>query len=141
MRVYWDTSAAINALVSAKVWDRLAVGEHFTRPHMLMEFFSTMTGRGISVLDAKGQPARFCMTGNDAAAWLRKFCEQVRSVDLDLNQTLDALDKAQGANVTGGRVYDYGHGLAAGLAQADVILTRNTSDFQDLKGAARLEWP
>lgn len=65
----------------------------------------------------------------------------MRSVDLDLNQTLDALDKAQDTNVTGGRVYDYGHALAAEQAQADVILTRNKSDFQGLEGAARLEWP
>ena len=58
MRLYWDTSAAINAIVSKQVWDRLNTDEHFTRLHLFSEVFATMTGRGIPVKDAAGNPAR-----------------------------------------------------------------------------------
>ena len=51
MKQYWDTSAVINALVSASVWRRLDSGQHVTRLHTFYEFFSTITGRGIKVTD------------------------------------------------------------------------------------------
>jgi hypothetical protein len=34
-----------------------------------------------------------------------------------------------------------GHTLTADKAGAEVMLTRNTKDFQPLGGKARLEWP
>ena len=40
-----------------------------------------------------------------------------------------------------GFLYDYGHALAAVSAGADVILTRNQSDFAGIAGQARIEWP
>ena len=78
MKVYWDTSAAINAAVSAQVFNRLNSDEHCTRAHLFAEFFSTMTGRGIPVKDKDGNPARLMLTPNDAAAWLRTFSSKVR---------------------------------------------------------------
>ena len=78
MRVYWDTSAAINAAVSAQVFNRLKSDEHCTRAHLFAEFISTMTGRGIPVKDKDGNPARLMLTPNDAAAWLRTFSSKVR---------------------------------------------------------------
>ena len=141
MKVYWDTSAAINALISKPVWDRLDTDEHFTRLHLLSEFFSTMTKRGVEVKDEDGNSAKLVMSPKDAATWLRKFAGRVKLVELDLPETLDALDQTQAKSVSGGKVYDYGHSLAADKAGADVLLTRNAKDFQPLGGQARLEWP
>jgi hypothetical protein len=58
MKVFWDTSAAVNALVSPQVWDRLNTGEHYARLHLFAEFFATMTGRGVSVITATPWPQR-----------------------------------------------------------------------------------
>jgi hypothetical protein len=140
VKSYWDTSAAINALVSTEVWSRLNTGEHFARQHLFFEFFATMTGRGISVKDQSGNPARLVLTPQDAAIWLRGFRTKVKLIDLDDTETLDALDKAQVRNVQGGRVYDYGHALAAEKAQADALLTRNTDDFSGLTEMP-VNWP
>lgn len=138
MIFYWDTSAVINACVCGRVLDRLEVETHVTRTHTLAEFFATMTGRGISVMDTDG-PARFVMSPRDAVGWLRKFCARVQTVDLDTSETLDALDR--GRDVLGGRVYDYCHAVVAAKATADIILTRNPDDFQTIAGQARIEWP
>jgi len=140
VKSYWDTSAAINALVSTEVWSRLNTGEHFARLHLFFEFFATMTGRGISVKDQSGNPARLVLTPQDAAIWLRGFRTKVKLIDLDDTETLDALDKAQVRSVQGGRVYDYGHALAADKAQAHALLTRNTDDFSGLTEMP-VKWP
>ncbi len=140
MKSYWDTSAALNALISAEVWARLDTGEHFARLHLFSEFFATITGRGISVKDQFGNPARLVLTPQDAATWLRGFRAKVRLIDLDDTETLDALDQAHARNVQGGRVYDYGHALAAEKVPADALLTRNTNDFLGLTKMSIL-WP
>ena len=140
MKTYWDTSAAINALVSPSVFNRLNKGEHVARVHLLSEFFSTMTGRGIEVKDQQGQPARFILTADDAAKWLRTFAAKVVFVDLTAEEMLESLDGASKKCVQGGQVYDFGHALAADKAQADELITRNAADFSGLT-KARLEWP
>ena len=140
MKVYWDTSAAINALVSPEVFHRLDSDEHFARIHLLSEFFSVMTGRGIQVLDQNGQPARMLLKAKDAATWLRTFAGKVRFVSLNEDETLDALDKAETLRIEGKKIYDYGHALGADKAGAEVLLTRDTQDFAGLT-KARLEWP
>ena len=141
MKVFWDTSAAINALVSAQVFRRLDSDEHFARIHLLSEFFSIITGKGIEVRDQAGQLARLLLQPKDAAIWLRTFVGKVSFVELDWSETLDALDKAQALSVQGARVYDYAHALAAIKSGADVVLTRNEKDFTGLTGNVRVEWP
>lgn len=141
MKIYWDTSAAINAAVSIEVNARLDAGEHFTRLHLFSEFFSIMTGRGVSATDAEGKEVRVIFDAADAAKWLRDFADKVTLVEVDKKETLDALDQAQSRNVQGARVYDYVHALAAVKARAEVVLTRNLSDFAGLTGPARVEWP
>jgi hypothetical protein len=141
LRTYWDTSAAINAFVSAKVSARLDSGEHYIRVHLLSEFFATMTGRGVPVKDADGNPARLILSPSDAATWLRKFCARVKVVELDLQETLNALDQAQRKNVQGGKVYDFMHAVAADKNDTAKLLTRNAKDFAGLTEKATAEWP
>ncbi len=139
MKTYWDTSAAINALVSPEVFARLNTGEHVSRIHLLAEFFSTMTGRGISIVDEAGQVQRLALSQSDCARWLRDFARKVQFTELTKDEALDSLDKAEGIGVQGARVYDYWHALVARQSQADELLTRNTADFAALAG--KLAWP
>jgi hypothetical protein len=140
LKVFWDTSAAINALVSAQVFHRLDSDEHFARVHLLSEFFSVMTGRGIQVLDQNGQPARMLLKSKDAATWLRTFAGKVTFVDLTAAEILDAMDRGDTLRIEGKRIYDYGHALGADKAGAELLLTRDTQDFAGL-GKARIERP
>jgi predicted nucleic acid-binding protein len=139
VKVYWDTSAIINAFFSPEVWKRLERGKHYTRLHSFAEFFCTMTGRGIPTLDKDGNMGRSKLSPNDCAAWLRTFSEKVKIIEPDKEDTLDALDKAQARSIQGARVYDYLHALASSKAKANELLTRNTEDFQGL--AANVHWP
>ena len=100
-----------------------------------------MTGRGIPGKDADGNPVRVMFDADDAAKWLRDFAAKVRLVELEGAEILDALERARSRNVQGARVYDDAHALAAIKCGAEVVLTRNTTHFNDLTGSARLEWP
>lgn len=139
MKTYWDTSAAINALVSPEVFARLNTGEHVTRLHLLAEFFSTMTGRGFNIVDDAGHTERIVLSPSDCATWLRTFAEKVRFEELTPAEALDSLDEAEPRGIQGSRVYDYWHALVAGKTKADALLTRNTAHFADL--AANVAWP
>ena len=139
MKTYWDTSAAINALVSPEVFARLNAGEHVTRLHLLAEFFSTMTGRGISIMDEAGHTEHLTLSQSDCAAWLRSFARKVQFDELTKDEALASLDKAKGLGVQGPRIYDYWHALVARKSHADELLTRNTADFAGLGG--NLAWP
>lgn len=139
MRSYWDSSAIINAAVSAKVLARLDSGNHFSRLHSLAEFFSIMTGRGILASDDENKPTRVVFAPQECAAWLREFASKVRFVELRESEVLAGLDDAQERGVQGARIYDYWHALAYKKARADELLTRNTDDFRGL--ADKVTWP
>ena len=141
MRVYWDTSALLNAVVSRTVKERLKADSHCTRLHTFSEAFSTLTGRGITVRDAHGNPERLVMEPKQAAQWLRSISGHLDIVDLDADETLAGLDRAQTLGVQGGQVYDYIHRLAADKAKADILLTRNVQDFSVLSGTAKVQFP
>jgi hypothetical protein len=141
VRFYWDTSAAINAVISTEAHGRLEKDDHVSRSHTFSEFFSVMTGRGIGVTDDNGQVFDLVLSPRTAAKWLRNFAAKVTLVELDGPEILDALDKAESKRISGQGVFDYGHALAAAKAKVDVILTRDTTDFQRLAGAIKVEWP
>jgi predicted nucleic acid-binding protein len=141
MITFWDTSAAINALVSPQVYDRLSTGRHVAKPHLLAEFFSIMTGRGIKSIDDRQQEVSTIMSAEETTEWLKEFCAKIEWTDLDATEVLNSLSKAQSLGVQGGRVYDYLHAEAARKAGAESFLTRNTKHFQGLTGAIPTEWP
>jgi hypothetical protein len=139
VKTYWDTSAAINALFSPEVFAQLNDGQHVTRLHLLAEFFSTMTGRGVSIVEEGGQVQRMVLNQSDCAAWLRSFAEKVQFEELTPEEALASLDKAEELGVQGSRIYDYWHALVSDKTKADKLLTRNTAHFADLAG--NIAWP
>ncbi len=139
MKTYWDTSAAINAAISPDVVARLEHGEHVARLHLLAEFFATMTGRGVEIIDEAGNIDRMVFTQNECAAWLRGFANKLEFEELTKDEALSSLDKAQRRSVQGARVYDYWHALVSEKTQANELLTRNTRHFQGL--AKNVAWP
>src|SRR5262245_21771149 len=102
---FWDTSAVINALVNPIVYDRLSTGRHAARAHMLAEFFSIMTGRGITTIDDQQQEIQTVMSADDVVKWLKLFVTKIEWIDLDGAETMQSLNLAQSVGVKGGRVY------------------------------------
>ena len=141
MKFYWDTSAVINAALSPEVLARLDHDEHVTCPHMFFEFFSTMTGRGIEVQDVDGNPSRLVFSQADAVLWLKEFASRVSIITLEVSEILDGMAKTRDLGVQGGRIYDFGHAIAALKAGSSVVLTRNERHFAGLIGDAQTVWP
>jgi hypothetical protein len=121
MRVYWDSTALLNALAAQSVLARLAKGEHVTRTHAYVEAFHHLSGRGLPLKDGR----RLAVTPGDAARMIRSLAKRVPAHDLAPEQTLAALDDAQSHGVSGRMVHDWLHSRAAKLAGADVMLTRD----------------
>jgi hypothetical protein len=140
VRVFWDTSAAINAVLSPQVKARLKTDEHFYRTHLISEFFCVMCAAGITFIDGHGVRKTVTMSKSDAATWLRDFDSKARTVELTSAELLDALDNYP-EKVKAYEVFDLGHCLAAEKIKADILLTRDTSDFQSLGCKTKLEWP
>jgi predicted nucleic acid-binding protein len=121
MRVYWDSTAVLNALAAQSVLARLDEGEHLTRSHAYAEAFHHLSGRGLPLKDGQ----RLAVTPRDAARMIRNLAKKVQAHDLAPEQTLTALDDAQSQGVSGRMVHDWLHARAAKLAGADVVLTRD----------------
>ena len=138
MRVYWDSTALLNALVAGPVVHRLSKGEHVTRTHAYVEAFHHLSGRGLPMKDG----TRKRVSPADAALMISKLSAKLYIRDLDLAETLKALDDAQGAGVSGRNVHDWLHARAAKLASAELILTRD-DDFIALseKEGLTTDWP
>lgn len=137
---YWDTSALINAAISGTVLQRLNLGDHTTRTHALAEFYGILTGRGIR-WERDGQAYELRLTGEQAAQWLQDNLVTFQYTDLTASEVLVTLARAQSRNVTGARVHDYLHAVAAQKAGADELLTRNQDDFRGLTGEIPVVWP
>ena len=127
----WDTSALIVALHDETIRDRLAKGEHVTRSHSLSALFSVLTGGRFRV---KYSP-------NNAAALAADIARQLTFVDLSAEEILRGLHGASRTQVSGGRVHDWMHALAAEKAVASTFLTLNGDDFSGLERGFTVEAP
>jgi hypothetical protein len=97
MRRYWDASAIIDALHDSRVERKLLEPDQWTRPHALVETFSTLTGGRLG----------FQYLAEDAAALIREISGGMNFVELDVSETVAALDAAQrrgGARRKGSRL-------------------------------------
>lgn len=140
MKIYWDTSALINAFMSLDVRRRLDSNENVTRLHSFGEFFAHITGRGIPYRDkSTGESVVVKLSQKECAQWLREAAKSLSFVELTPDELLDGMDNAQSRSILGRGIYDYWHALAANKAKADVVLTRNAADFKAL--VHTVEWP
>jgi predicted nucleic acid-binding protein len=132
MKIYWDTSAVINAAINPGVARLLQTGEHFTRAHTFAEFFARMTGRGVRWTDQSGEINELVLDADTAVEWLTEFAGKIKLVELTGADTLAWIGQARRKGVQGGRVHDLLHAAAAEKAGAEKILTRNIVDFAGL---------
>jgi predicted nucleic acid-binding protein len=136
-KVYWDTSALINSVVSADVAARLQGEENWTRLHSLCEAFGIMTGRGLA---GQSGTVRFTFTAERCAEWLENLLSNVSTMELSRAEVLSAIKSADKFGVKGRRIHDLLHAAAADRIKADILLTRDTQDFTGI-AKAKLEWP
>jgi len=136
MRIYWDSSALLNALASKPVVERLKGDEHFTRSHAYAEVFSHLTGRGLPMKTG----ARQRVSNEDAAKMLLDLSKHLRTRDLTEKETLDTIELSRRRGVEGARIHDLLHARTAALIRADTILTRDLS-FSSLGENIVCQWP
>ncbi len=103
MKRYWDTSALLDSLHDANLEAFVLEPDQWTRPHTLVEAFSTLTGGRLG----------FKYTPEDAAVLLKEITSGMNFVELDPPNTLDALAKAQKRGIRGRRIHDWMHARAA----------------------------
>jgi hypothetical protein len=123
MRTYWDTSALVAALHDEAIRQRLNSGDHFTRSHSLSELFSTLTGGRLG----------FRYSPDKAALLVEDIAGQLAFKDLTADEVLAGLGQAHKHGVTGGRVHDWMHALAAEKTGASQLLTLNEADFSGME--------
>lgn len=128
---YWDSSALIEAVQNLGVRKALRRSGGFTRPHAFAEVFSTLTGGRLG----------FRCPANDASKIIRELASDLKTVELDGEETLTALAVAQKHGVRGGQTHDYLHAVAAQKAGAGVLYTLNPGDFQSLRLPISIEAP
>jgi predicted nucleic acid-binding protein len=122
MKVYWDSSAVIEACNNPALRVRLHRERGFTRTHTLAEVFSTLTGGNLA----------FRLAADEAAKIAANLASDLDFQDLVASDVLKALKEARKKGVRGGRVHDYLHAVAAEKSGARKLLTLDKNDFNDL---------
>jgi predicted nucleic acid-binding protein len=122
MKIYWDSSALVEAVLDQKLRQRLATAQSITRAHALSEVFDTLTGGRLGVKFAP----------NEAAEVMDELAADLEFVELTAKEILAALHDAEGKGVRGGRVHDHLHAVAAKKAKAGLLLTSDKFDFSGL---------
>jgi predicted nucleic acid-binding protein len=122
MKIYWDSSALVEALLAPQLRRRVADNQSMTRVHALGEVFSTLTGGKLGV---KFLP-------DEAARMLKDLAVDLEFTDLTPKDALAAFGEAGGKGVRGGRVHDYLHAVAAHKGKAALLLTTDKNDFDGL---------
>ena len=131
MKRYWDTSALVDALHDAKLQAMVSEADQWTRPHTLVEAFSTLTGGRLG----------FKYAPEDAAALVKEIAKDMNFVELDKKNTLEALTLARHHGICGGRIHDWMHARAAAKAGVSVLVTDNGTDFAGTEDGFRLVSP
>ena len=122
MKAYWDSAALIEACSDVVLRTRLRSERGVTRTHALAEVFSTLTGNKIGM--------RFA--ADAAAQAIDSLAADLDFVDLNEEETRQALRFARQKGVRGGRVHDLLHAVAAEKAGVKELLTIDQNDFNGL---------
>ncbi len=130
MKTYWDSSALIDALHSQNLRDKIRPKTAVTRPHSLAEVFSALT-KGVN----------FRYPAEDAAKMLEDLETDISFVELNAEETQDAINQASKRGVRGGRIHDLMHAAAAIKSGAKILLTLDTAGFSDLDVSVQIQAP
>jgi predicted nucleic acid-binding protein len=130
MKTYWDSSALVDALHSQNLRDKIRPNTAVTRPHSLAEVFSTLT-KGVN----------FRYPAEDAAKMLEDLKMDISFVELNADETQDAINQASKRGIRGARIHDLMHAAAAIKSGAKVLLTLDTSGFSDLDVSVQIQAP
>jgi predicted nucleic acid-binding protein len=122
MKISWDSSALVEAVLDQKIRQRLADDQSVTRTHALSEVFGTLTGGRLGVK----------FEANEAAEVMDELAADLEFVELSAKEILAALHDAEEKGVRGGRVHDHLHAVAAKKAKAGLLLTSDKFDFSGL---------
>lgn len=129
--IYFDTSALVRAF-------RLGLApEGITRSHAAAEFYSTFTGRGITV-ETAGRREQWVLSPTDAVAAVKRTFANITWFDLKPKQVLEEIAEAVAANVQGPAIHDWLHAGAASLSNATRLATLNEKHFRELAPALTL---
>ena len=130
MKAYWDSSALVEALHIPSQRDKIRHGTAVTRPHSLAEVFSTLT---------KGFVYRY--SPDDAAKMLSDLKSDISFVELNADETQNAINQARKLWVRGARIHDLMHAEAAIKSGADVLLTLDKAGFSNLNVSVKIAEP
>ncbi len=128
MKRYWDSSALVDSLYDPQLEGLRKESDQWTRPHSLVEMFSTLTGGRLG----------FQVPAADAAQLISQAVSSLDVVELDATDVQRGLAEAQSRGVRGGRVHDWMHAVAARKAKVEVLLTLD-GDFGGLADGFRVE--
>ena len=130
MKIYWDSSALLEALHDKKLRERLTRGTDGTRIHSLAEIFSTLT-KGVN----------FRYSPDDAAKMITDLAEDLDFIELTTADTLLAIKKAKSLGVRGGRIHDLMHLIAAQKYLAEVLMTLDEAGFGGFDSEIKIQTP
>jgi len=127
MKVYWDSSALVEATINPQLRTRLRHEKGLTRTHALAEIFAALTGN-----------PQFRFDADYATLTVEELAEDLEFTDLSSAEVISALKTAKRKGVRGGRVHDLLHAAAADKSGAKELLTIDTNDFEGLPEKAQL---
>jgi predicted nucleic acid-binding protein len=130
VKIYWDSSALIEALHVERLRGRLRRGSDASRPHSLAEVFSTLT-KGVN----------FRYLPEDAAKMVADLARDLDFVELSAGEVVSAIEEAQALGVRGARIHDLMHATAARKHGAEVLMTLDTGGFTGLAAGIRISSP
>jgi predicted nucleic acid-binding protein len=130
MRIYWDSSALLEALHDQKLRAGLDPKKDTTRPHSLAEIFSTLT-KGLS----------FRYPPDDAAKMIADLAEDLDFIELTKADALSAIKDAKRSGVRGARIHDFMHVYAARKCGATALMTLDTGGFHGIDHGLMIQSP
>jgi len=130
MKAYRDSSALVEALHIPSQRDKIRLETAVTRPHSLAEIFSTLT---------KGLIYQY--SPDDAAKILSDLKNDISFVELNADETQNAIHQARKLGVRGARIHDLMHAQAAIKSEADVLLTLDKTGFSSLNVSVKIAEP
>src|SRR2546422_11440016 len=128
MKIYWDSSALVEALHDRKLREGLTRGTDGSRIHTLTEIFSTLT-KGVN----------FRYSPDDAAKMITDLAEGLDFIELTTADALSAIKKAKSLGGRVGRTHGLMHLTAAQKYLAELVITSDAGGLGARDLAIRIQ--